>query len=291
MTNMKKIYILGSINTDLVINTPYIPNKGETLTGSGFFTARGGKGANQAVAAARNGGQVKFLGAVGNDLFGKEALESLNKEGINTSHVKVLEDTPTGTAMIIVCEGDNRIILDTGANHKVTNMDVDNFLNRADKGDIFLAQLENPIEVVGYALRKAKEKKLMTFLNPAPANKDIIPYLKYVDVLVPNEGECELLGGEEQLKKLIPTLIVTLGSQGFKYIDKSMNCPFPCIKVKAIDTTAAGDTFLGALLAKYSKNDNLIEAACYGSLAASIACTRKGAQPSIPTEEEIKAYK
>ena len=288
---MKKIYILGSINTDLVINTPYIPNKGETLTGSGFFTARGGKGANQAVAAARSGGQVKFLGAVGNDLFGKEALESLNKEGINTSHVKVLDDTPTGTAMIIVCEGDNRIILDAGANHKITNMDVDNFLNRADKGDIFLAQLENPIEVVGYALRKAKEKKLMTFLNPAPANKEIIPYLKYVDVLVPNEGECELLGGEEQLKKLIPTLVVTLGSQGFKYIDKSMNCSFPCIKVKAIDTTAAGDTFLGALLAKYSKSDNLIEAACYGSLAASIACTRKGAQPSIPTEEEVKTYK
>ena len=288
---MKKIYILGSINTDLVINTPYIPNKGETLTGSGFFTARGGKGANQAVAAARSGGQVKFLGAVGNDLFGKEALESLNKEGINTSHVKVLDDVPTGTAMIIVSEGDNRIILDAGANHKVTNMDVDNFLNRADKGDIFLAQLENPIPVVGYALRKAKEKKLMTFLNPAPANKEIIPYLKYVDVLVPNEGECELLGGEEQLKKIVPTLIVTLGSQGFKIIDKSMNCPFPCIKVQAIDTTAAGDTFLGATVAKYSKDGNLIAAACYGSLAASIACTRKGAQPSIPREEEIQNFK
>ena len=291
INNMKKIYILGSINTDLVINTPYIPNKGETLTGSGFFAARGGKGANQAVAAARSSGQVKFLGAVGNDLFGKNALDSLEKEGINHSHVKVLDDVPTGTAMISVSEGDNRIILDAGANYKVTNMDVDNFLNRADKGDIFLAQLENPIPVVGYALRKAKEKKLMTFLNPAPANKEIIPYLKYVDVLVPNEGECELLGGEEQLKKVVPTLIVTLGSQGFKIIDKSMNCPFPCIKVQAIDTTAAGDTFLGAMLAKYAQSGNLIEAACYGSLAASIACTRKGAQPSIPTEAEIKAYK
>ena len=288
---MKKIYILGSINTDLVINTPYIPNKGETLIGSGFFTARGGKGANQGVAAARSGGQVKFLGAVGNDLFGHEALESLNKEGINTSHVHQLDDVPTGTAMIIVCEGDNRIILDAGANHKVTNMDVDNFLNRADKGDIFLAQLENPIEVVGYALRKAKEKKLITFLNPAPANKEIIPYLKYVDVLVPNEGECELLGGVEQLKKLIPTLIVTLGDKGFRYIDKSMDCNFPCPKVKAIDTTAAGDTFLGATIAKYSKDGNLIAAACYGSLAASIACTRKGAQPSIPKEEEVQSFK
>ena len=287
---MKKIYILGSINTDLVINTPYIPKKGETLTGDGFFIARGGKGANQAVAASRSGGTVIFLGAVGNDLFGKNALSSLEKEKINYSHIKVLDGVSTGTAMIVVCEGDNRIILDPGANHQINNLDVDSFLSHADEGDIFLTQLENPIPVVGYALEKAKEKRMMTFLNPAPANKDIIPFLQYVDVLVPNEGECELLGGEEHLKKIVPILVVTLGNKGFRYIDKSTNCQFPCLKVTAVDTTAAGDTFLGATLAKFSQSGNLIESACYGSLAASIACTRKGAQPSIPTKEEIKTY-
>lgn len=288
---MKKIYILGSINTDLVINTPYIPSKGETLMGNGFFTAHGGKGANQAVAAARSGGNVKFCGCVGDDIFGQSALESLQKEGINCNHIKTIKNVPTGTAVIVVCDGDNRIILDSGANACISKEQIDQFLNHADEGDIFLTQLENPIDMIGYALEKAKEKGMLVVLNPAPANKEIEKYLKYVDILTPNEGECELLGGKDYLNKIVKTLIITLGDKGFKIVERNNETLFPCIKIKPVDTTAAGDTFCGAMLAKYAESGNLIQASCFGSLAASIACTRKGAQPSIPTKEEVETYK
>ena len=284
---MKNIFILGSINTDLIITAPYMPNKGETLMGKDFFTAHGGKGANQAVAAARSNGNVYMCGCVGDDIFGKSALESLQKEGINCEHIRVMENTPTGTAIIIVCDGDNRIILDSGANSKITKEQVDSFLKNAQKGDIFLTQLENPIDIIGYALKQAEEKEMLVVLNPAPANKDIKPFLKYVDILTPNEGECALLGGEEELLKEVNCLVVTLGDKGFKIINKQINETFPCMKIKPVDTTAAGDTFCGAMLAKYSKCGDFIASAKYGSLAASIACTRKGAQPSIPTEDEI----
>ena len=287
----KRLFILGSINTDLVINTPYVPQRGETLIGSGFFTAHGGKGANQAVAAARNGAEVIMCGAVGNDDFGRLAKQSLLDEGINCLHVKTVLNCPSGIAMIVVSEGDNHIILDTGANYKVTNEDVDAFLKDSEKGDIFLTQLELPIDVVGYALRKAREKGLFVILNPAPANKEIIPYLQYVDLLTPNENECELMGGVDNLLAKNMTLIITLGSKGFRIVNSSMDETFPCIKIKAIDTTAAGDTFCGAMIAKLLNGCELVEAAKYGSLAASIACTRKGAQPSIPTREEVENYK
>lgn len=287
---MKKIFILGSINTDLVITSPYMPNKGETLMGKDFFTAHGGKGANQAVAAARSGGQVYMCGCVGDDIFGKSALESLKEEGIDCKHIRIIENTPTGTAIIIVCDGDNRIILDSGANSKIAKEQVDSFLINAKKGDIFLTQLENPIDIIAYALKRAKEKEMLVVLNPAPANKDIKGYLKYVDILTPNEGECALLGGEEELLKEVKCLVVTLGDKGFKIIDGQTNEIFPCIKIQPVDTTAAGDTFCGAMLAYYSKHEDFIAAAKYGSLAASIACTKKGAQPSIPTEDEISSF-
>ena len=287
---MRKIYILGSINTDLVINTPYIPNKGETLMGSDFFTAHGGKGANQAVAAARSETIVNMCGCVGDDIFGQSALESLKKEGINCDHIRVINNTPTGTAVIIVCDGDNRIILDSGANAKIDEKQIDDFLKSANADDIFLAQLENPIDLIGYGLKKAKEKEMMVVLNPAPANKEVIKYLKYVDVLTPNEGECELLGGEENLIKTVNTLIITLGSKGFKIVNNKQSEIYPCIKIKPVDTTAAGDTFCGAMLASYARTGDLVKSALYGSLAASIACTKKGAQPSVPTRKEIESY-
>ena len=180
---MKKIFVVGSINTDLVIKAPYIPKKGETLTGGGFFTARGGKGANQAVAAARLGGKVHMCACVGDDLFGQEALESLKKDGVDVSCVRVVEKTPTGTAVIVVVDGDNQIILDKGANEGLSKEDIDRLLEKATAGDIYLTQLENPIEVVGYGLQKAKEKGLLVILNPAPANKEIAPYLQYCDMV------------------------------------------------------------------------------------------------------------
>ena len=146
---MKNIFVVGSINTDFVISAPYMPVGGETLTGSGFFTAKGGKGANQAVAACRLGGKVKMCACVGDDLFGKETLKAFENEGIDITHIRTVEGTPTGTAVIVVTNGENRIILDKGANGCLTKEDIDEFLADAKEGDIYLTQLENPIEVIG----------------------------------------------------------------------------------------------------------------------------------------------
>ena len=286
---MRKIFVVGSINTDLVINAPYIPQKGETLTGGGFFTARGGKGANQAVAAARLGGQVYMCGCVGDDAFGQEAVASLKEAGVDTSFVRAVEKTPTGTAVIIVVDGDNQIILDKGANERLRKEDIDKALESALSGDIYLTQLENPIAVVGYGLQKAKEKGMFVVLNPAPANKEILPFLPYCDLVIPNETEMEILG-QKAIKTNDTTVIETLGEQGYRVYSKSGEKDYPCIKVKAVDTTAAGDTFCGGLCAKLSQGVALEESAAFGSKAASIACTRKGAQPSIPTKEEVESY-
>ena len=287
---MKKIYIVGSINTDLCISAAYMPRKGETMHGDDFFIAHGGKGANQAVSAARSGALVKMCGCVGDDEFGKSAIEALSKEGIDVKAIKTLKGTSSGTAMIIRCEDDNRIILNSGANNCLNENDIDDFLSDASTGDIFLTQLENNIDAIGYGLKRAKEKEMFVVLNPAPMNTSISPYLKYVDLLTPNEIECDEFGGKEKLKVLVNTLIVTLGSKGFEYIDKTVDVIIPCIKVKPVDTTAAGDTFVGAMLARFAEGIDLIESAKYGSMAASIACTRKGAQPSIPTSKEIEKF-
>lgn len=284
---MKKIFIVGSINTDLVINTPYMPKLGETITGSGFFTAHGGKGANQAVASARLGGKTIMCGAVGDDDFGRSALESLRDAGVDVSNIKIVDKIPTGTAIIVVENGDNRIILDKGANACLTEEDIDKTLKTASAGDIYLTQLENPIEVIGYGLKKAKEKGLYVILNPAPANKEILPFLKYCDMITPNETETDILGGEKELLKYIDTLLITLGKDGFKIVNKQGAKKFPCIKIKPIDTTAAGDTLCGGLAARLSIGASLEDAAVFGSKAASIACTRKGAQTSIPMLDEV----
>ncbi|MBO6263263.1 MAG: ribokinase [Clostridia bacterium] len=271
----------------MVISTPYMPKAGETLTGSGFFTAHGGKGANQAVAAARLGGDVIMCGCVGDDDFGVSAVEALKNDGVDVSHIRKVGGVPTGTAVIIIENGDNRIILDKGANEELTEKDIDDVLSMAGEGDIYLTQLENPIEVIGYGLKKAKEKGLFVALNPAPANKGIIPFIKYCDLITPNETETEILGGEKKLLENIDTLLITLGSKGFKIVTKDGEKVYPCIKVKAVDTTAAGDTLCGGLAAMLSKGESIENAAKFGSKAASIACTKKGAQSSIPTVSEV----
>ena len=287
---MKKIFIVGSINTDFVISTPYMPASGETLTGSDFFTAHGGKGANQAVAAAKLGGKVLMCGCVGNDLFGIDAIKSLTESGVDTTHIKVIDGVPSGTAVIIVENGDNRIILDKGANSCLSKKDIDDFLEEANVGDVYLTQLENPIDVIGYGLKKAKEKGLKVILNPAPANKEIIPYLDFCDVIIPNETETELLGGKDYLLSKCETVLITLGGQGFEINNQNQSNKYPCMKIVPVDTTAAGDTLCGGLVAELSKGSTLEKAAIFGSKAATIACTRKGAQPSIPSLEEVLNY-
>ena len=288
---MKKIFVVGSLNMDLVIESPYIPIAGETLCGSGFMTNCGGKGANQSAACAKLGGNVYHCGVVGNDSFGEELIKNLKKFGTNTDFIRKA-NTSSGIAIILVSEGDNRIILDKGANGQLQLGDIEAALENAEKGDIYLTQLENPIDVIGNGLRLAKERGLYTILNPAPANRDILPYLDAVDLITPNESELSLLGGKDVLFSLgIKTVLTTLGSQGFEIATSSEERIFPCPKVKAIDTTAAGDTLCGGLAVGLSQGRSLEESATFGSTAASIACTRRGAQQSIPTFDEVLNFK
>ena len=288
---MKNIFVIGSINTDLVINTPYIPRVGETLAGSGFFTAHGGKGANQAVAAARLGGKVKMCACVGNDSFGLSAINALKVEGIDVQNVRIIDHVATGTAVIIVENGDNRIILEKGANACLQKCDIDKALENAKESDIYITQLENPIEIIGYGLKRAKEKGMFVVLNPAPANLNIEPYLNCCDLIVLNETELELFGGTENLLKKVNILLLTLGAKGYEIITKEHSRHYPCIKVCAVDTTAAGDTFCGGMVAKMAAGESLENSASFGSKAASIACIKKGAQPSIPTREAVENFK
>ena len=289
---MKKIIIVGSLNMDLVINAPYAPVGGETLMGSGFMVNPGGKGANQACACAKLGAQAYMCGCVGNDAFGSELIDNLKGSGVNTDFIRKVYNTPSGVAVIVVTNGENRIIIDSGANGYLSNSDIDNVLEIATQGDIYLTQLENPIDVIGYGLMKAKEKGLTTILNPAPASTDILKYAKYVDIITPNETESEILGGKEALFGCgISTVITTLGARGFEIATKEESKVYPCIKVTPVDTTAAGDTACGGLCAKLSHGATLEEAMKYGSLAASIACTRAGAQKSIPSKNEVDSYK
>lgn len=288
----KSIFITGSLNTDLVIRSPYIPAAGETVTGDGFMTAGGGKGANQATAAAKLGGSVRMCGAVGADPYGKIQLDALNRLGVDTTCIQRVIGTPTGTAVIILTDGNNRIILDKGANAALTESDIDTFLSGAKIGDIYLTQLENPVDVVGYGLRQAKLRGLFTILNPAPADVAIAAYFPWVDLIVPNETELSLLGGREALAAAgIRRIVTTLGARGYEIVDEDGVRTYPCISVNAVDTTAAGDTLCGGLAVGLAEGMSLADACAFGSRAASIACTRLGAQPSIPTRAETENWR
>lgn len=285
---MKKIFVVGSLNSDLVIHAPYMPVGGETLMGSDFATNNGGKGANQACACAKLGGEIYMCGCVGNDAFGEGLINSLSNDGVHTDFIRKVDNIPTGVAVIAVTEGENRIILDSGANAHLTENDIDKMLEIANEGDIYLTQLENPISVIGYGLKKAKEKGLFVVLNPAPANTEIKEYLQFVDLITPNETELEILGGINELSSYgIKTIITTLGSKGYEIYENGKGKIYPCIKVDVVDTTAAGDTASGGLCAMLSKGETVESAMAFGSKAASIACSRHGAQKSVPTLDEV----
>ncbi len=285
------IYIAGSLNMDMVITSPYIPKEGETITGGDFITNGGGKGANQAVACAKLGGKVAMCGAVGDDIFGVTLIDNLNKVGVDTTHISVVKGVSTGIAVIIVTDNNNRIILDKGANARLTKENIRDFLKDAQAGDIYLTQLENPVDVVGYGLKLAKEKGLFTILNPAPADTDISEYFEYVDLITPNETESELFGGKESLfSEGIEKIVTTLGGRGYEIASKEGSVVYPCMKVNVVDTTAAGDTLCGGLAVGLSENMSLEDACALGSKAASIACEKRGAQQSIPTRKEVETY-
>ena len=282
---------------DLVISAPYMPVAGETISGSDFIMNPGGKGANQAAACGKLGGAPVMAGCVGSDVFGDELLSTLKAHGVDVTHIRRTEGS-SGIAVIVLSEGDNRIIVDAGANALVSEGDVESLLSDAGAGDIFLTQLENPADIVGYALKRAKEKGVYTVLNPAPWNDGIKPYLSYVDMITPNETELMLASGEEDtsrgLEKLralgIDTVLVTLGSKGYRIFDGRRDLHGSCIKVDVVDTTAAGDTFSGALVAELARGVELESAAAFASKCASIACTRHGAIRSVPERHEVEAF-
>lgn len=288
---MKKIFIVGSLNYDLVINAPYMPVGGETIKGSDFMTNAGGKGANQAYACGKLGGRAYMCGVVGEDSFGKALIDSLNGVGVDTTYVRRQEGVSTGVAVIVVTKGENRIIIDSGANAYLSEADIDLALSGAQPGDIYLTQLENPIDIVGYGLKKAKEKGLTVVLNPAPASREIIKYLEYVDIITPNETELEILGGKDALFKAgINKVITTLGGAGYEIATKAGAKIYPCIKVNVVDTTAAGDTATGGLCVKLAEGENIENSIAFGSLCASLACTKRGAQMSVPSLDEVNEY-
>lgn len=294
----KRIYILGSLNMDLVIRSPYMPAAGETIAGSGFTMNPGGKGANQAAACGKLGGDTVMAGCVGEDVFGTQLLDTLRSHGVDVSRVRRTGGS-SGIAVIVLAEGDNRIILDAGANALACEADADRLFADATEGDIFLTQLENPADAVGHALKKAKEKGLYTVLNPAPWNDGILPYLSYVDMITPNETELALASGREDadggmralLSKGVKTVLVTLGGDGYRIYDGKRDVKGSCMKVDTVDTTAAGDAFNGALVSELARGVELEAAAEFASKCASIACTRLGAIRSVPTRREVEEWK
>jgi len=294
-----KIFVVGSINMDLVINAPYCPNQGETMSGSNFLQNPGGKGANQAVAVAKLGGDSFMVGAVGN-AFGKDLIETLEGYGVNSKGVRVIDNVSSGVAVIVVVDGDNRIILDAGANGLLTKDLIDDAFKNASKGDYVICQLEVSQEIVNYTFEKAKELGMNTVLNPAPAKPLIDGILANTDYFIPNQTETELYTkiypeSDESIKSAYQTLknlgvknlLITLGVQGSTFINDKEFIHVNAHKVNAIDTTAAGDTFIGAFVTKLSEGASVKEAMEFASKASSITVTRRGAQVSIPYRKEL----
>lgn len=301
---MKKIVVVGSINMDLVTICERAPRGGETLLGKKFMQIPGGKGANQAVTMGKMNSPVAMLGKVGKEGMGDILLNSMKKDGVDISGIEYCDEA-TGIAKIIVEEnGQNRILVVPGANFEVDNSYIDRHLDTIRSCDILVTQLEIPMETVKYSLKKAKELGKITILNPAPANKLDEEIISNSDYIIPNETELEILSGipvtDEQsvinaahilLNKGVKGLIVTLGSKGCMFVSKNEKKSFPAYKVKAIDTTAAGDSFIGGFVNGLASGLTFEEAIDRGTKVAAISVTRIGAQTSIPTLEEVLNFK
>lgn len=294
---MAKILVVGSINMDLVVRVPHSPKSGETVLGGDFETFPGGKGANQAVAAARMNGEVTMVGRVGNDSFGDALIQGLVEDNIKTTHVIKDSEIPTGIAMIAVAaDGENMIVVAPGANHKVNLEDVNNTRELMREMDLLLIQLECPLEAVAAAIDLAKAYDVPVVLNPAPAQPLTKALLANVDVLTPNENELVQLAGEKDLEAAIQkmkdwgvkNLVITLGANGARVVNQDLDRHLPAHEITAVDTTAAGDAFNGALAVALAEGKALIEAVQYGLAAGALATTRRGAQPSLPTREAVE---
>lgn len=299
-----KIVVIGSSNTDMVVKVPHIPAPGETILGTDFMTIPGGKGANQAVAAARTGADVTFIACVSNDSFGNQAIENYKKEGINTSCIKVQPGTHTGIALINVAkDGENSISVAPGANSWLFPEDLHGVEDAFDGAKVVLAQLEVPVETVEAAAEIAHEKGIPFILNPAPGALIPDSLLNKVTVITPNETEAAIITlrkdfsekdiaemAGEIFEKAGATVLLTLGSKGVFLKTFDFEEVIPGYPVKAVDTTAAGDVFNGALATALAGEMDLKKAVDFAQRAAAISVTRMGAQPSAPTWDEIRDY-
>lgn len=296
------IIVVGSLNMDLVVWMPRIPRPGETLLGGVFKTFPGGKGANQAVAAARLGARVSIIGCVGGDAFGRELCATVAREGIDTRHILVDPDEATGVALIQVdAQGQNSIAVASGANFCLTSADVEKAMQSIGEFDALVMPLETPLETIYTAAKIASRKGAKVLLNPAPAQVLEKDLLELVDVLIPNEYEIAFMTGlqlqstsdirqaAERLLAVGPkNLIVTLGNQGALLLDRSLQeTNIPAWRVQSVDSTAAGDCFVGALAVGLCEGKSMVTAAEFASAAAAISVTREGAQPSLPRREEV----
>ena len=295
------IVVIGSSNTDMVIKCAHLPAPGETILGGNFFMNAGGKGANQAVAAARLNGDVTFIAKVGDDVFGSQAIELFNKEKINTEYIFIDNKNPSGVALINVDErGENCITVAQGANGNLLVDDVKTLTHVLENADIILIQLEIPIETIEYVAEFCSQHHKKLIVNPAPVCKLSDELLSKISIITPNEKEAEMLTGiaiqdigsaKEAAKILsakgIEITIITLGEQGALLYANDAFTLISANKVNAVDTTAAGDVFNGALAVAISEKMNMIDAVKFANAAASISVTRLGAQASAPYRNEI----
>ena len=298
------IVVVGSLNMDLVVRMPQIPRPGETLLGGVFKTFPGGKGANQAVAAARLGAHVTMIGCIGDDGFGKKMRVALESEGIDTTHVLVHPEAATGVALIQVdAQGQNSIAVASGANFRLSGSDVDKAMQAIGKFDALVMPLETQLETVYTAVKIASVRGAIVILNPAPAQVLPREILELVDVLIPNEHELALMTGVPvhsvvDVSLAVPKLlqlgakkvIVTMGGHGAVLFEDGHEALIPACRVQAVDTTAAGDCFVGALAVALCEGRSLLPAAEFASAAAALSVTREGAQPSLPHREEVVQF-
>lgn len=303
MIHAKKIVVVGSCNTDMVIKADRLPVPGETILGGTFFMNPGGKGANQAVAAARMGGNVTLISKTGNDVFGKQSVMLYTAENIKTDYIFSDPKHPSGVALITVdAQGENCIVVASGANASLSPSDIDKASTEIEGADLILMQLEIPIETVEYVAEKAQKKGIKVILNPAPARALSDNLLRNLYIIIPNKSEAEILSGikvtDIESAKLAANIIsskgvnivvITLGSQGalikenddFQFVD--------ALKVEALDTTAAGDTFCGSVCVGLSEGKSVLESVKLAARAAAITVTRMGAQSSIPYRSELSS--
>jgi ribokinase len=298
-----RIVVVGSSNTDMIIKMDRIPRPGETILGGEFFTAAGGKGANQAIGAARAGGRVTFVARVGNDSFGEQAVAGFARDGVDVKYVVRDRARPSGVALIFVGNnGENSIAVASGANGNLSPDDVVNAREALAEAGAVLMQLETPLETVEAAAALAAKAGVRVILNPAPARPLPGSLLRHVSILTPNETEAECLTGiaitdlqsaaratEVLLRSGVQSAILTLGSQGAWIASEGINQLVPGFKVTPVDTTAAGDIFNGALAVALVEGRDLVDAVRFANAAAAISVTRKGAQPSAPVRSEIDA--